>query len=168
MKPAKGEITFKGKPLSLAGTMPAVGDVAPDATVLKEVRLSDFAGTLRVIVSVPSLDTPVCDRETRRFNAEAGRLGDGVRVLVVSMDLPFAQKRWCGAAGVENVATLSDYRSASFGKAYGVLIKELHLLARAVFIIDADNRVRYVQRVEEITNEPDYEDVLAAIRKVAG
>jgi thiol peroxidase len=113
---------------------------------------------------VPSLDTPVCDLQTRRFNQEAARLGPDVQILTISMDLPFAQKRWCGAAGIERVTTLSDHREASFGTAYGVLIKELRLLARAVFVVDKDGVVRYVQIVPELSREPDYEAALAAAK----
>ena len=117
-----------------------------------------------VIGSVPSLDTPVCDTETRRFNEEAARLGDDVRVVVVSMDLPFAQRRWCGAAGIDRVVTLSDHRDATFGSAYGVLIKELRLLARSVFVVDKKGVIRYIQLVKELTQEPDYEAVLKAVK----
>lgn len=166
-----GVVTFKGSPLTLLGPELKVGDAAPEFTVadndLRDAHLSDFAGRVIVLSSVPSLDTPVCDRETRRFNEEAGRLGDTVLVLTISMDLPFAQKRWCGAAGVERVKTLSDYKTASFGLEYGVLIKELHLDARAVFVIDQRGKIAYIQRVREIAEEPDYADVLAAVRKLA-
>ncbi|HSA23986.1 MAG TPA: thiol peroxidase, partial [Myxococcota bacterium] len=120
----------------------------------------------RVLVSVPSLDTPVCDLETRRFNEEASRLGERVRVLVVSMDLPFAQKRWCAAAGVERVQTLSDHREAAFGKAYGLLIPALRLLARAVIVVDGAGTVSYVQLVKEIGKEPDYQAVLRAVQEL--
>nr|HPQ81995.1 thiol peroxidase [bacterium] len=121
-----------------------------------------------VISSVPSLDTPVCDMETRRFNEEAGKLGQDTAILTVSMDLPFAQKRWCGASGVSRVTTLSDYRGAEFGNSWGVLVKELHLLARCVFVVDREGMVRYVQLVREIASEPDYASVLEAVREVQG
>jgi thiol peroxidase len=163
-------ITFKGNPLTLIGNEVKVSDKAPDFEVLdgdlSAVKLSDFAGRLCIISSVPSLDTPVCDTETRRFNKEAEKLGDDVVVLTISMDLPFAQKRWCGAAGVHNVILLSDYRAASFGKAFGVLIKELRLLARAVFVLDREGIVRYVEIVKELTEEPDYEAALKAVKMV--
>ena len=163
-------ITMKGNPLTLLGKQPKVGEQAPDFEVLDNdlspVRLSSFRGKLCVIASVPSLDTPVCDMETRRFNEEAGILGPDVAILTISMDLPFAQKRWCGAAGVDKVTTLSDHLSASFGEAYGVLIKELRLLARAVFVVDGDGVVQYIQIVREVTAEPDYEDVLGALKKL--
>ncbi|MFW6127115.1 MAG: thiol peroxidase, partial [Thermodesulfobacteriota bacterium] len=149
-----------------------VGDAAPDAEVLDNdlnpVQLSSFRGKLLVIASVPSLDTPVCDMETRRFNEEADKLGPDVQLVTISMDLPFAQKRWCGAAGVTRVKTLSDHRQAEFGTAYGVLIKELRLLARAVFIIDREGTVQYVQLVHEVTNEPDYEEILQNLNRIAG
>jgi len=164
-----GAVTMKGAPLTLVGKEIKPGDKAPDFEVLDNalapVRLGAYQGKVIVLSSVPSLDTPVCDMETRRFNSEAAKLGDEVVVLTVSMDLPFAQKRWCGAAGVEQVTTLSDHKDAAFGLAYGVLIKELRLLARSVFVIDRQGVVRYVQLVKEVTHEPDYDDVLQAIAK---
>jgi len=172
MPERKGLVTMKGKPLTLAGNEVKAGDAAPDfvcvANDLSEVKFSSFRGKIVVLSSVPSLDTGVCDRETRRFNEEAAKLGDDVRVLTVSMDLPFAQKRWCAAAGVERVTTLSDYRDASYGRSYGVLIKELRLLARAVFVVDREGKVRYVQLVKELSTEPDYDAVLAAVREIKG
>jgi thiol peroxidase len=162
-------ITMKGNPLTLLGPERKAGDVAPEIEVLNNdlspVKLSSFHGKVCVISSVPSLDTPVCDMETRRFNEAAGKLGDDVVILTISMDLPFAQKRWCGAAGVEKVITLSDHREAAFGEAYGVLIKELRLLARAVFVVDRDGTIQYVQLVKELTEEPDYNAVLEAVNK---
>jgi thiol peroxidase len=159
---------MKGNPLTLTGTELKVGDQAPDFVALDNdlnpVSLDSFRGRVCVISSVPSLDTPVCDMETRRFNDEAGRLGDNVVVLTVSMDLPFAQKRWCGAAGVDRVQTLSDHREGSFGQAYGVLIKELRLLARAVFVVDPQGTIRYLELVKEIVDEPDYDSVLGAVK----
>ena len=172
MATTNNTITSKGNPLALAGRWPKVGDPAPDFTVLANdlspVRLSDFKGKTLVICSVPSLDTSVCDTEVRKFNEHATSLGDDVAVLAVSMDLPFAQKRWCGAAGVKNVQTLSDHRDASFGNAYGVLIKDLRLLARAVFVVDKDGRIRYIQVVKELSSEPDYEAALKALRETQG
>jgi len=163
-------VKMKGKQLTLVGNEVKAGDTAPDFEVLNEmlepVRLSSFSGKVVVIVSVPSIDTPVCDLEARRFNEEAGKLGDDIVVLTISMDLPFAQKRWCAAAGVTNVQLLSDHRDASFGNSFGVLIKELRLLARSVFVIDRADTVRYIQLVEETTDEPDYEAVLKAINEV--
>ena len=130
--------------------------------------MASYKDKVCIISSVPSLDTSVCDMMTRRFNQEAVNLGDDVVVLTISMDLPFAQKRWCGSADVNNVQTLSDHRDASFGTAYGVLIKELRLLGRAVFVVDKEGIVRYVQIVNELTNEPDYEAVLQAVKEVKG
>ncbi len=166
-----GVITFQGGPLTLLGPDLAVGEDAPDVTLLggdlSEVKISDSAGKVRVILTVPSLDTPVCDTEARRFNEAAAGLGEGVLVLAVSMDLPFAQGRWCAAAGIERVTTLSDHRDAAFGAAYGVLIKELRLLSRAVFVVDAAGKIRYIELVKEITDEPDYDAALAAARDLA-
>jgi len=165
-----GLVTFQGNPLTLVGTEAKVGDAAPDFQVLdgslNPVTLADSQGKVRVLVSVPSLDTPVCDIEARTFNERAAALGDGVAVLVISMDLPFAQGRWCGAHGIENVTTLSDHRDASFGGAYGVLIAELRLLARAIFVVDAEGTIRYIQLVNEVTEEPDYDAVLEAVGKL--
>jgi thioredoxin-dependent peroxiredoxin len=165
-----GLITMKGNPLTLLGRAVREGEPAPDFQVLDNnlspVNLSSFKGKKCIISSVPSLDTPVCDLETRRFNQEAARLGADVQILTISMDLPFAQKRWCGAAGVERVLTLSDHRDASFGMAFGVLIKELRLLARAVFVLDAQGVVRYLQIVKEQAEEPDYQAVLDAVLRL--
>jgi len=164
-----GAVTMKGSPLTLIGSEVSVGDKAPDFTAvdtdLKPVSLSSFRGKTVVIASVPSLDTPVCDLETRRFNQEAAGLGKDVQILTLSMDLPFAQKRWCGAAGITALKTLSDHRDAAFGNAYGVLIKELRLLARAVFVVDRQGVIRYIQVVKELATEPDYAAVLDAVRK---
>ena len=129
------------------------------------MKFSSYRGKICIISSVPSLDTPVCDIETRKFNEEAGRLGENVVILTISMDLPFAQKRWCAAAGVNRVQTLSDHRDASFGTSYGVLIKELRLLARAVFLVDRKGILQYVQLVKEISKEPDYGEVLNALKR---
>ena len=170
MTDKKTIVTMKGNPVTLEGKIVEVGQKAPDAEVITNdmsvVKLSSYLGKTCIIASVPSLDTQVCDVETRRFNEEAGKLGSDIVVLTISMDLPFAQKRWCGAAGVKNVITLSDYRHASFGNAYGVLIKDLRLLARAVFVVDKAGAVRYVQIVPEIAAEPDYADVLEAVRNL--
>jgi thiol peroxidase len=170
MTERKGIITMRGNPLTLIGNEIKVGDVAPDFVVLDNnlspIKFSSFRGKTCILTSVPSLDTPVCDMETRKFNEEAGRLGPDVAILTVSMDLPFAQKRWCAAAGVDKVQTLSDHRDASFGTSYGVLIKELRLLARAVFLIDRKGILQYIQLVKEVTNEPDYPAVLNALKKL--
>ncbi|MBA7674197.1 Thiol peroxidase [subsurface metagenome] len=168
MQERKGLVTMKGNPLTLVGNEVRVGDVMPDCEVvgkeLVPVKLSSFRGKVCIISSFPSLDTSVCDMMARRFNEEAVALGDDVAVLAISMDLPFAQDRWCVAAGVKNVNMFSDHRTASFGLAFGVLIKELRLLARAVFVVDKEGIVRYTQIVGELTDEPDYEAVLEAVK----
>lgn len=167
-----GAVTMKGTPLTLVGQELKVGEEAPDftavATDLSEVSLGEYRGKTVILASVPSLDTSVCSTETRRFNEEAASLGENVLVVTISMDLPFAQKRWCGAEGVERVTTLSDHRDAAFGQAYGVLIKELRLLARAVFVVAPDGRIRHIEVVDEMTDEPDYDAALAAARKPHG
>lgn len=159
-------VTMRGNPVKLIGPEIKVGDTAPDftavATDLSTVNFKDASG-VRLIASVPSLDTGVCDAETRRFNEEAANLGN-VSIYVISMDLPFAQSRWCGAAGVERVTTLSDHRDASFGQNYGVLIDGLRLLARAVFVVDSSNKVTYVEYVPEVTTHPNYEAALEAAK----
>ena len=162
-------VTMKGNPVTLLGKEIKVGQVAPDCTVvandLSEVKLSSYKGKKCVISVVPSLDTAVCDAQTKRFNQEAIKLGTDVVILTVSMDLPFAQKRWCGATGSNKIVTLSDYRYASFGEAFGVLIKGLRLLTRAIFIVDAKGTIKYKQIVSEITQEPEYNSVLEALKK---
>ena len=170
MQERDGLVTMKGNPITLMGTEPQVGDSAPDFVAidndLNPVSFDSFRGKVCIVSSVPSLDTPVCDMETRRFNDEAGRLGDDVEILTISMDLPFAQKRWCGAAGVDRVQTLSDHRDAAFGQAYGVLIKGLRLLARAVFVVDREGTIRFIELVKEIASEPDYDSVLTAVKEL--
>lgn len=170
MKERQHVVTLGGNPVTLLGEEIKPGDKAPDFTVLDNdlapVDFSSFRGRVCVLSSVASLDTSVCDTETRRFNEEAARLGGDVAILTISVDLPFAQKRWCGAAGIDKVQTLSDHRDTSFGKAYGVLIKEARLLARAVFVVDKDGVVRYVQTVKEVGTEPDYAAVLEAVKKL--
>lgn len=164
------KVTFGGREVTLVGNEMKAGDKAPDFTVrannLSRVTLQDSKGTVRLISVVPSIDTEVCDQQTRRFNEEAAKL-EGVTVLTVSVDLPFAQKRWRGAAGVENVQVLSDYRDRNFGEAYGVLIKEFQLLTRAVFVIDKNDTVTYVEYVPEATDHPNYEAAIEAAKKAA-
>ena len=164
-----GTIKLRGNPVTLVGSKVQVGGPAPLFTAvgndLKPVSLSDYKGKVVVLATVPSLDTPVCDMETRRFNSEAVKLGDAVAILTVSMDLPFAQARWCGAAGVDRLTTLSDHRQAEVGLGYGILIEELRLLARAVFVIDREGILRYQEVVGEVANEPDYPAALEAVRK---
>lgn len=161
-------VTFNGNPVTLLGNEVKVGDQAPEFTVLandlSEVTLNDSKGQVRLISVVPSIDTGVCDAQTRRFNEEAANLGN-VKILTVSVDLPFAQKRWCGAAGIENVQTLSDHRELSFGQAYGVAIKELRLLTRAVFVVDSNDKVTYIEYVSEATDHPNYEAAVEAAKQ---
>jgi thiol peroxidase len=167
-----GTVTMRGKTLTLTGRGLSVGDVAPDVTLLdqevNEVRLSKYQDKIKVISVTPSLDTPVCDLQLRRFNSEAVSLPADVVVLNISMDLPFAIARFCTAAGIDRVKTLSDHRDASFGNAFGVLIKELRLLARSVFILDKDNTVRYIEIVPELSVHPDYEKALGALKTLTG
>ena len=164
-----GATTMRGNPLTLIGPELKPGDQAPDFAVvsndLKPFTLADSAGKVRILSAVPSLDTPVCDLETRRFNTEAGKLGD-VEIITVSMDLPFAQKRWCAASGVDKVRTVSDHKDASFGAAYGTLIKELRLDSRAVFVVDKSGKLTYVEYVKEVAEHPNYDAVLEAVKKL--
>ena len=163
-----GVITFQGNPLTLLGKGVSVGDAAPNfcalANDLSERTLADYKGKVLVLSVVPSLDTPVCDMQTRRFNTEAAKLSDDVRILTLSCDLPFAQSRWCGAAGADAVETLSDHRDLSFGTAYGVAIKELRLLCRAVFVVCADGNIAYEQIVKEVTDSVDFDAALGAVK----
>lgn len=165
-----GVATLKGNPLTLIGPELKAGDKAPDFTVNKDlmnqVSLAEYAGKVKLISVVPSLDTGVCDAQTRRFNEEASKLGDNVVILTVSVDLPFAQSRWCGAAGVDKVVTLSDYKTKSFGEAYGVLIKELQLDMRSIFVVDANDTIQYVEYLSEMTNSPNFEAAIDAVKKL--
>lgn len=162
-----GEVTFKGKTLTLLGKEVKVGDTFPDfvllANDLTELKSSDTKG-VRVFTTVPSLDTPVCDAQVRRFNLEAAKLPN-VSIYAVSADLPFAQKRWCGGAGVDKVKTFSDHRTMAFAEALGLHIKELRLIARSVFVVDSAGKVLYKELVKEVTNAPDYEKALEALKK---
>jgi thiol peroxidase len=168
----KGRVAMHGNPLTLTGNEMRVGDKAPDFTVLngelKETGLKDFSGKVKVISVTPSLDTPVCDLQARMFNSEAAKLPADVAVLNISMDLPFAITRFCTSAGIDKVKALSDHRDASFGNGYGVLIRELRLLARSIFIIDKDDVIRYIEIVPELSNEPDYERALEELKKITG
>ena len=161
-------ITFKNSPVTLIGQEVKVGEKAPEFSVLRNdlsvATLADYAGEVKIISVIPSIDTGVCDAQTRKFNEEASQLGD-VKILTVSVDLPFAQKRWCAAAGIENVEVLSDHKDLSFGEAYGVAIAELRLLARAVFVIDSEDKVVYAEYVSEATNHPNYEAAIAAAKE---
>jgi thiol peroxidase len=162
-----GATTLKGNPFTLIGPELKAGDQAPDFslvdTTLKTVTLKDTGNHIRILSVVPSLDTPVCDAQTRRFNEEAAKL-PGVDILAVSMDLPFAQKRWCGAFGVDHVKMLSDHRDGSFGSNYGTLIKELRIESRAIFVLDRNNRILHAEYVREVADFPNYEAALAAVR----
>ncbi len=164
----KGGVTFKGNPMTLVGAELKAGDKAPDFKVLEgdlsEVTLASSGGKTRLISVVPSLDTPVCDLQSKRFNEEAAKLPGDVVVYAVSVDLPFAQKRWCGASNADKIKAVSDHRDTSFGKAYGVLIKELRLLARAVFVIGPDDKIKYVEVVKEVTQHPNYDAALNALK----
>ncbi len=164
----KGAVTFKGNPVTLVGPELKAGDKAPDFKVLgkglAEITLASSKGKARLISVVPSVDTPVCELQTKRFNEEASRLPAGVEVLTVSMDLPFAQARFCGANNADKITSLSDHRDASFGKNYGVLIKELRLLTRAIFVVGPDDKIQYVEYVKEVTQHPDYDKALGALK----
>jgi len=168
MTERKGVVTLQGNPMTLLGPALKAGDRAPAFSVvdgsLTPVGLQDFAGKRKLISVVPSLDTPICELQTKRFHAEAAKLPDEVAVLTVSMDLPFAQSRFCTTHGIDKIRILSDYQAASFGTAYGVLIKEVRLLARSIFVVDQKDVIRYVQIVPEVTEHPDYDAALTAIR----
>lgn len=171
MQERTGVTAMQGNPLTLMGPELKIGDKAPDFSVvandMNPVKLSDFDSKVIVISAIPSLDTPVCDLETQRFNHEASKLGNDIKILTISMDLPFAQKRWCGANNVEQVITLSDHKEASFGEAFGVLIKELRLLARAVFILDEKRIIRDIIILDDVVKEPDYDKVIEAVKQLS-
>ncbi len=161
-----GAVTFKGSPLTLVGEELSAGMAAPDFTLINntlgEVSLKDLAGSTIILSVTPSLDTPVCDAQARRFNEEASKLGEGIKIINVSMDLPFASSRFCSTAGIENLTTLSDHRDASFGTAYGLLIKELRLLTRAIIVIDATGNIKHLEVPAEMTSEVDFAAALSA------
>jgi thiol peroxidase len=165
-----GATTLRGDPKTLIGPELKPGDKAPDFTVvdtsLKPVTLAGTGDHVRIFSVVPSLDTPVCDAQTKRFNEEAAKL-PGVDIFAVSMDLPFAQKRWCGAFGVDNIKMLSDHKDGSFGSQYGTLIKELRIESRAIFVVGADNTIKHAEYVKEVADFPNYETALAAARSAA-
>jgi thiol peroxidase len=171
MQERTGLVTLRGTPMTLVGTPLKEKDASPEVTLLSNdlspVSLSDYKGNICLISSVPSLDTPVCDMQTRRFNQEVTQTGSNVRVLTVSVDLPFAQQRWCGASGMDNVITLSDHRETAFGMSYGILMKEVRLLARAVFILDESGTLQYQEIVSEIGNEPDFAAALRVLQSIA-
>jgi thiol peroxidase len=160
-------VTFKNNPLTLIGAEVKVGQKAPEFSALagdlSPVTLASSRGKTRLLISVPSLDTGVCDAEARRFNEEVAKF-PGTEALVISVDLPFAQGRFCQTAGIKNLKTVSDHRDVSFGKAYGTLIKELRLLSRAIFVVDASDTVTYVEYVKEVTSHPNYDAALNALK----
>ncbi len=166
----KNIVTSKGNPLTLLGTALKVGDKAPDFVALdkdlKEIRLKDFSGKIKIFSVTPSLDTSVCNLQATRFNEEAGKLPSDMVIINLSMDLPFAISRFCAAGGIDKIRTLSDHREASFGNAYGVLIKELRLLTRSIFVIDKEDTIRYIEIVPDMTNHPDYNKALEAVKKL--
>ncbi|OYT71283.1 MAG: lipid hydroperoxide peroxidase [Armatimonadetes bacterium JP3_11] len=165
-------VTFRGNPLTLIGKELKPGDPAPDATVIKQdltpVNIHDYKGKVLLLSVVPSLDTSVCSAQTKKFNEEASQLPDTVKVITVSMDLPFAQKRFCSAENIDKIEVLSDHREGAFGQAYGVLVKELRILSRAVFVVDPQGVIRYAEYVPEITNHPNYDAALQAVRELIG
>ncbi len=169
-KETPGGVTLKGNPLTTIGERLSVGDKAPDfklvANDLSTVTLADSAGKVRLISVVPSLDTGICDAQTRRFNEEAANFGDDVVVLTVSAEHPFNQKRWCGAAGIDRVQVISDHMDMNFGDAYGTHVKELRLEQRSIFVVDKDDTIRYVEYVPEIAQHPDYDAAIAALKAV--
>ncbi|HYV63164.1 MAG TPA: thiol peroxidase [Bryobacteraceae bacterium] len=166
-----GATTLRGNPLTVLGPALKPGDKAPDFKAVDDsLKALDLAGTgnsVRIFSVVPSLDTPVCDAQTKRFNEEAGKLPD-VKIYTFSMDLPFAQKRWCGAFGVDHVKMVSDHRDGSFGQAYGTLIKDLRIMSRAIFVVDKNNVIRHVEYVKEVGDHPNYESALSAARAATG
>lgn len=163
-------ITFKGDPIEVLGDALSPGQLVPDFTLvgidMSEVTINQFKDKLLLISSVPSLDTPICSTQTKRFNEELSSLDSGVAILTVSRDLPMAQKRWCGAEGVDNVVCASDYKFRTFGNAFGVEIPKLALLARAIFVVGKDGKIGYVEYVSEIAQEPNYDAALAAIKSL--
>jgi len=165
-----GAVTFKGQPLTLVGPELKPGDKAPDFTIidqsLQPASLKDYAGKVILLSVVPSLDTGICSAQTKRFNEEAAQLPEDVVILTVSMDLPFAQARFCGAENIDRVKVLSDHRDASFAQAYGTLVKELRLECRAIFVIDRDGTIRYVEYVPEIASHPNYDAALQAVKSL--
>ena len=166
-----GATTFKGNPLTLVGPELKAGDKAPDFEVvdktMQPVTLASTSGSVRIFSVVPSLDTPVCDMQTKRFNEEVGKKPNGVKIYTISMDLPFAQSRWCDAFGVDHVSMLSDHRGGSFGEAYGTLIKEWRILSRAIFVIDQNDTIQHAEYVKEVADHPNYEMALDKARSLA-
>ncbi|NIT13966.1 MAG: thiol peroxidase [Candidatus Dadabacteria bacterium] len=166
----KNAVTLRGNPLTLVGPELKAGDKAPDFSVNKNLNetlsLEDLGDGIKIFNVIISVDTPVCDKQTRKFNEEAANLGDGVEIVTFSADLPFALNRYCGAAGIDKVITVSDYKNHSFAEAYGVLIDEFKLLSRAIFVVDKDNVIRHAEYVSEVSEEPDYEIALEAVNSL--
>ena len=166
-----GAVTFKGNPMTLAGDEVGVGQAAPDFTLhyfdagMKEITLADVKGKPTVVSVVPSLDTPVCQTQTKRFNESLGEFGDRVNALTVSLDLPFAMNRFCGAENVTNIQSASDYQDRKFGHDWGTLIEELKIMARAVFVLDGDGKVVHAEYVSEVADEPNYDAAMAALKE---
>ena len=167
MEKRNNEVTMKGNPITLLGPKKNIGDIAPDFTVLapdmSPIKLSDFAGKVKVINVVPSIDTPICDMQVRHFNKDAASLGDVV-ILSISVDLPFALSRYCAANGIDAVKTTSDHRETDFGLKYGFLIENLRLLSRGILVVDKNDKITYVEYVPEVASEPDYEKALEAVK----
>ena len=165
-----GAVTFKGAPLTLAGNAIKVGQAAPDFKLhyfeggLKELKLADLKGKPTILSVVPSLDTPVCAMQTKKFNESLGELGDRVNAITVSLDLPFAQNRFCGSENIKNIRAASDYQDRNFGNAYGTLIEELKILSRAIFVLGKDGKVAYAEYVPEVASEPNYDAALSALK----
>ena len=171
----QGAVTFKGNPLTLVGEPVQVGQPAPDFTLhafeagaLKTIKPADLKGKPTIISVVPSLDTPVCQTQTKKFNEQLASYGDRINALTVSLDLPFAQNRFCGAEGIKNLRSASDYQDRSFGRNWGMLIDELKILARGTFVLDKDGKVVYAQQVKEVAEEPKYDEALKALKQLAG
>jgi thiol peroxidase len=168
----QGAVTFKGAPLTLAGSEVKAGQQAPDFKLhyfeggLKELKLSDLKGKPTILSVVPSLDTPVCQMQTKKFNESLGQFGDKINAVTVSLDLPFAQNRFCGAENIKNIRSASDYQDRNFGHSYGTLIEELKILSRAIFVLDANGKVAYAEYVPEVASEPNYDAALAALKKL--
>jgi thiol peroxidase len=167
----QGAVTFKGSPLTLAGNEVKVGQQAPDFKLhyfeggMKEIKLADLKGKPTILSVVPSLDTPVCQMQTKKFNESLGQLGDRINALTVSLDLPFAQNRFCGAENIKNIRAASDYQDRNFGNSYGTLIEELKILSRAIFVLDPQGKVIHAEYVPEVASEPNYDAALEALKK---
>ncbi|MEM8944267.1 MAG: thiol peroxidase [Planctomycetota bacterium] len=167
-----GAVTFKGNPMTLAGEAVAVGQAAPEFKLnyfeggMQELTLADLKGKPSLLSVVPSLDTPICATQTKTFNETLGELGDKINAITVSLDLPFAMNRFCGAENITNIRPASDYQDRNFGNAWGTLIEELKIMARAIFVLDAEGTVKYVEYVGEVAEEPNYDAAIAALKEL--